>query len=81
MTIDKKLYESISQFFNIPASEINDELGPEMVDNWDSFNNLVLADAIESEFNIKFTMNEVSNFKNVLQIKNYLKNHLVKRVS
>jgi|AP82_1055514.scaffolds.fasta_scaffold68599_2 acyl carrier protein len=81
MTINKKLYESISQFFNIPASEINDELGPEMVDNWDSFNNLVLADAIESEFNIKFTMNEVSNFKNVLQIKNYLKNHLVKRVS
>ena len=81
MTIDKKLYESISQFFNIPASEINDELGPEMVDNWDSFNNLVLADAIESEFKIKFTMNEVSNFKNVLQIKNYLKNHLVKRVS
>jgi len=71
----KKLYEIISQVFSIPASGINDESGPETIDNWDSFNNLVLADEIESEFNIKFTMNEISNFKNVLQIKNYLKNH------
>lgn len=35
------------------------------IEDWDSLNHITLIDAVESEFNIRFTMGEVSGMKNV----------------
>jgi len=59
----------------VPISEISDQSGPENIDSWDSFNGLVLVDELESEFNIKFTINEVVDVTTVEDIKRHLKNH------
>ena len=48
----EKLYEIIAKIMGVPASEINDESSPETIESWDSFNSLLLADELESEFNI-----------------------------
>lgn len=73
--MSKKLYEIISRVMSVPPSEINDESSPETVPRWDSFNALVLVDELESEFKIKFTLNEITDVKNVSDIKRHLRNH------
>ena len=69
------LYKIITRVFSISESEISDESGPENVESWDSFNGLVLVDELENHFNIKFTISEITDVKNVADIKRHLKNH------
>ena len=71
------LYKIIAKVFSISESEINDESGPENIESWDSFNGLVLVDELESHFNVKFTISEIVDVKNVADIKRHLKNHKV----
>ena len=72
-----EVYEIIARVFSIPVSQVTDESGPENVESWDSFNRLVLVDELESHFNIKFTISEITDVKNVFDIKRHLKNHNV----
>ena len=73
--MSEKLYNIISKVFSIPISEINDESGPETIESWDSFNGLILVDELESNFNIKFSVSEIIDVKNVEDIKRHLNNH------
>ena len=71
----EKLYEIIAKIMDVPASEINDESSPETIESWDSFNSLLLADELESEFNISFSLEEMSDTHNISDIKRHLKKH------
>ena len=71
------LYKIIAKVFSISESDVSDESGPENIESWDSFNGLVLVDELESHFNVKFTISEIIDVKNVADIKRHLKNHNV----
>ena len=73
--MSEKLYNIISKVFSVPITEISDESGPETIESWDSFNGLILVDDIESNFNVKFTVSEITDVKNISDIKRHLKNH------
>ena len=73
--MSEKLYNIISKVFSIPISEINDGSSPETIESWDSFNGLILVDELESNFNIKFSVSEIIDVKNVKDIKRHLNNH------
>jgi len=73
--MSKKLYDIISKVFSVQISEINDESSSETIESWDSFNGLILVDELESNFNIKFTVSEIIDVKNVKDIKRHLNNH------
>ena len=73
--MSEKLYSIISKIFSVPISEINDESGPETIESWDSFNGLILVDELESSFNIKFSVSEIIDVKNVKDVKRHLNNH------
>ena len=73
--MSKKLYDIISKVFSVQISEINDESSPETIESWDSFNGLILVDELESNFNIKFSVSEIVDVKNVKDIKRHLDNH------
>jgi len=73
--MSKKLYDVISKVFSVKISEINDESSPETIESWDSFNGLILVDELESNFNIKFSVSEIVDVKNVKDIKRNLNNH------
>ncbi len=73
--MSEKLYDIISKVFSVPLTEINDESSPETIESWDSFNGLILVDDIESNFNVKFTVSEITDVKNISDIKRHLKNH------
>ncbi len=72
--MSKKLYEIISKVMKIDITVINDELGPKTIENWTSFNGYVLLSELESGFNVKFTINEAMDVKNIADIKRHLKN-------
>ena len=67
----------VAKVFSLSESEINDESSPESIESWDSFNGLVLVDELENHFKIKFSLSEITDVKNVADIKRHLKNHNV----
>ena len=75
--MSNELYKVIAKVFSISESEISDESSPENIEAWDSFNWYVLVDELENHFNVKFTISEIIDVKNVADIKQRLKNHNV----
>lgn len=60
---------------NVSPSEVNDQSGPENIERWDSFNGYVLLDDIETEFGIRFSIDETLEIKNVGDIRKVLEKH------
>ena len=60
---------------NVQISQINDDSGSESIPEWDSFNMYVLLNDIEKEFNIKFSLDETLEIKNVGDFKNKLEKY------
>jgi acyl carrier protein len=56
----------------VPVSEINDESSPETIENWDSFRGLVLADELETRYDVKFILDDLISVKTVDDIKKNL---------
>ena len=75
--MSKEVYTIVAKVFSISESEVNDSSSPENIESWDSFNGLILVDELESYYNIKFTISEITNVKTVAEIKKHLKNHNV----
>ena len=73
----RDIYEIVARVFSIPISQVNDESSPENIESWDSFNGLILVDELENNFNIKFSISEITDVKTVADIKRHLKNHNV----
>ena len=60
---------------NINIEEINDESNPSSISNWTSFNGYVLLDELETNFDVKFSIDEAMDVKNIADIKRHLQNH------
>ena len=73
--MSKKLYEIISKVMNFNIDAIDDNSSPETIPSWDSFNSYILLDELESKFNTEFSLDEVTETKDVSDIKKHLKNH------
>jgi len=73
--MSEKLYSIIARVMDVPITEINDNSSPETIPSWDSFNSYILLDELETEFKTEFTIDEVTETKNVSDIKVHLKNH------
>ena len=73
--MSKKLYGIIAKVMDISIDEINDNSSPETIPSWDSFNSYILLDELESEFKTEFTIDEITETKNVSDIKKNLKIH------
>lgn len=76
----KRLKEILSRILEVEENKITDEMSPDSVENWDSFNGLMLVSELENTFQIKFTMDEVTGVKCVGDIKLALAKHGVKLI-
>ncbi len=63
--IYERLTEVFRDFFDDDEIELDEETTAEDIDDWDSLNHITLIAAVEGEFNVRFTMGEVSGMKNV----------------
>ena len=67
--MSEKLYQIVSEVFNVELNKINDNTSPENLEEWDSFNFYVLLDELENEFNIKFDLDETLEIKKIADFK------------
>lgn len=70
-----RLTEVIGRVLGIPSEQITDATSPDSVESWDSYNGLMLISALEQEFKLSFTMDEVVTVKNVADIRAALRRH------
>ncbi len=73
--MSQKFYEIIAKVMDVSESQITDESNEETIENWDSFNGLVLVDELEEAYNIKFELAEIVETNSVKDIKKYLLKH------
>lgn len=55
----ENLKEIVARVFNIEIDKVNDELSADNIENWDSFNHILLIIEIEKVKGIKFSLSEV----------------------
>jgi acyl carrier protein len=70
--MSNNLLDIVANVMEVQVSQIDDESGPETIENWDSFRGLILFEELESKFNVKFTLNELLSIKKIKDIKNIL---------
>lgn len=71
----QRLKSILIKVLEVEEIQITDDMSPDHVDNWDSFNGLMLVSELESTFGIRFTMQEVISVKTVREIKEALSKH------
>ncbi|OGE64832.1 acyl carrier protein [Candidatus Daviesbacteria bacterium RIFCSPLOWO2_02_FULL_36_7] len=73
-----RLEKILSKVLEVKENEIKDDSSPDNIENWDSFNGLMLISELENEFKISFTLDEITSVKTVADIKKALTKHGVK---
>ena len=71
----KRVEDVLASVLGIDADYIVDDTKPEDVENWDSFNGLILITELEKNFNVQFSLEEIVAVKKVGDIKKILKHH------
>ena len=57
--MDEKIIKLLSEVFEVKESELHIDLTKGDIDNWDSLNHMNLVVALEEEFNILFSDDEI----------------------
>jgi acyl carrier protein len=71
--MEERLKKVFSEVFDIEVSEINDESSPDNIEEWDSLNHSNLIMALEQEFDVSFTPDEMIELLNFELVKIVLK--------
>jgi len=74
--MNETLVEIVAEIFDIEESDVTPESNPDSVNNWDSLNNLKLVTAVEEEFKIKLSMDEIETILTIGQLDEVIKNKL-----
>jgi acyl carrier protein len=69
------LKELVAKVLDTGKESLNDDSSPENISSWDSFNGLMMVSELETNFNVKFTIDEVVAVKKFKDIKDALKRH------
>lgn len=61
----ERVFQTVSQIFGIPLEEIDEQSSPETIGSWDSLKHMNLVLALEEEFGVKFTDEEIMSMVSV----------------
>jgi len=63
--VNPKLVEIVAELFDLDAAAVHEALTPEDVELWDSMNHLRLVSAVEEEFQVKLSMQEIESIRSL----------------
>ena len=66
----------MAEILDVPMDTIQDDFGPDDAPSWDSMNNLRLVTAIEEEFKVKLSMDDIKRMVDFGQVKTVLSGYL-----
>ena len=61
----ERVYTVLSQVLGIPESQITDDSSPDTIQSWDSLKHMNLILALEEEFGVHFTDQQIVELLNV----------------
>ncbi len=73
MNLEEKVLKIVSNVMEIPVGQLGLQSSSDNVENWDSLRQMNLILALEEEFNVSFTDEEIINMQNVEKIIKTLK--------
>ena len=72
-SIEERIKNVMAAVFEVPAEQINDDSSPDSIESWDSLRHMNMVVALEEEFGVEFTDDEIVEMMNYLLIKKILK--------
>ena len=69
----EKVLKVVSQIMNVPVKELSEDSSPDTIERWDSLQHMNLVLALEQEFNVSFTDQQIIEMMNVALICETLK--------
>ena len=66
----------MARVFSIDVASIEDDASPDNITNWDSLNHMNFVVALEEEFDIRFTDEEIAEMLNLALIEYTIKQKL-----
>ena len=76
MSLRSTINTIVSDTLDIDEESVTGELSPDNAEYWDSMAHLMLVTAIEGEYGIKFSMQEVQSITKVNDIYAIVENHM-----
>ncbi len=70
--MEDRIKNVMAAVLKISVKDINDEASPDTIETWDSLTHMNLVVALEEEFNIQFTDEEIVEMMNYPLIKSIL---------
>jgi acyl carrier protein len=71
----ERLHRTVGQVLGVPAALLSDAASPITIHTWDSLNHLNLVMALEGEFQVSLTAQDVLDMRNVGLVKTVLRDH------
>lgn len=70
-----RLHRTLQAVLNVPAEALSDDASPDTIPTWDSLNHLNLVVALEAEFGVSLSAQDVLDLRNVGLIRTVLRDH------
>src|SRR4051812_27303284 len=74
-TLVDRLHVTVATAVGVDAASISDQSSPDTIAEWDSLNHLTMAMAVEGEFGIAFTADEVLEMRDIGCVRAALRAH------
>jgi acyl carrier protein len=74
-SVEERVYAVLGNVLQVPSQELGPQLSPETVGGWDSLRHLDLTMALEEEFGVQFTVDEISSMQSAAAIVNAVRAH------
>ena len=68
-SVDNRIKEVMASVFDISKEDVKDDTSPDTIELWDSLKHMNLIVALEEEFEIEFSDDDISNIMNYQLIK------------
>ena len=66
--MEENIKEIVSEVFGVDEDDVTPDTSPENLDNWDSMNHLKLVTAVEEEFDVSLTMDDIEEITSIAKL-------------
>lgn len=70
-----RLYQTVAEVLGVPFDSLFEETSPDFIPSWDSLNHLNLVMALESEFGVSLSAEDVLDMRNMALIRTVLRGY------
>lgn len=81
MEISERIVGLVSDIFEVPLAQVRADSSPDNVETWDSLRHLNLVLALEDEFGIQFTPEEIEQLLSVEIIESFVQEKVLVKKS